>query len=121
MQTIGTSCCSGARFWRVLVTHVLAIALIVSSFGVHVHAADLGVSTSSLSLTSDTDNPADGTSSFLGHGLVVHATCGCHVAAPAAAVTGVRLPISTAAPLPVPSEMGARPGPASLPFEPPRV
>lgn len=121
MQTIGTRRASGARFWRVLVAHVLAITLIVSAVSVHVHASDLGLSTASLTVTSDTGKSSDSTSSSLAHGLVVHASCGCHVAVPTTAIAGGRLPITTTAPLPVPSDMWARSGPASLPFEPPRA
>lgn len=121
MRTKETWRGSSARFWRVLMAHVLAIALIVSSVPTHVDAADQGFSTASLSLTSDTGSASDDTSSPVEHGLVVHATCGCHVAVPAMVVAGVRLPIVIATPLPTPTDMWARTGPALLPFEPPRA
>lgn len=121
MQTIETRRGSGARFWRVLMAHVLAVALIFSSVAMHVDPADMSFSTAVLSITNDAGNTSDSTASPLGHALVAHATCNCHIGAPAAPGFALRSPVSVAQPLPLPTDVRARPGPASLPFEPPRA
>jgi hypothetical protein len=121
MQTIETRRGSGARFWRVMLVHVLAVALIFSSIVVHVDVADASCSTAVLSVTDDGGSASGGALSPLGHGLVVHSTCGCHVAVPATPVLALRSPVWITGSLPPPTDTRARPGPAVLPFEPPRA
>lgn len=121
MRTIETRRGSGSHWWRVLMAHVLAFALIISSVSVHVDAADIGFSTAALSVTNDAGSATEGAASPLGHGLVVHATCGCHIGVREIPIVAVRLPVPVAMSLPLQADARARPGPAALPFEPPRA
>lgn len=121
---------SGARFWRVLVAHIVAVAMILSSVAPHIDFDDeslLSVGTAaSVALDDGASISEEGMKTPLRFGSIGHAGfgchgCGCHVGVPAAPMTTISSPVSTARSIPQPVDSWARPGPLALPFEPPRA
>ena len=109
------------RLLRAVVTRAMALVFIFSLLVPHPAPAVADLDASSPAMMTSTDGAGTQPGEPAEYDLVKHASCACHVGVPAQSAATMLVCLDFDAAYLAQSDTQPRPGPASLPFKPPRA
>ena len=109
------------RFLRALITHAMAFVFLFSLLVPHPAPAVTGLDVSSPAFMASTKGAGTQPGEPAEYDVVKHASCACHIFVPAQSLSATLVCVDFDAAYIARGDTQPRPGPASLPFKPPRA
>ena len=109
------------RLLRAMITHAMALVFMFSLLVPHPAPAVAGLDASVPAMTTSTDGAGTQPGEPAEYDVVKHASCACHIGVPAQSAATMLVCLDFDAAYVARGDTQPRPGPASLPFKPPRA